>query len=236
MSATRTRKTGLSVRAQQAQDTREKILRAAIKVFARHGYEGARIERISSLAKSHDRMIYYYFGSKEKLFVAVLEEIYLQLNEAEKSLDLSLDEPAIALTQIADFVWNYYLEHPELVWILNSENVSQGKHAKRSSNIREISNYALSVLETVLEQGKQKGVFRAEARARDVYIIIASLGYFYNSNHHTLSAFLGEPLMGEAALEHWRGVIRHTVLNAVQVNGVVPQEAAPLRGRQKAKR
>lgn len=202
-------------RARQAQDTRAKILKAATKVFAQHGYDGGRIERISSLANTYDRMIYYYFGSKEKLFIEVLETIYLQLNEAEQRLELDLEDPVRALTQLVDFVWRYYLDHPEFVAILNSENLSRARHARKSERLNEISGYALSVLDGILARGTAAGTFQPGLTARDVYLIIASLGYFYNSNHHTLSAFLGEPIMSAPAVAHWRDVIQRTVLNAV---------------------
>ncbi|MBB1631918.1 TetR/AcrR family transcriptional regulator [Cupriavidus sp. UME77] len=216
-------------RARQAQDTRAKILKAAIKVFALRGYEGGRVEKISSLAKTYDRMIYYYFGSKEKLFVEVLETIYIQLNEAEQALKLDPEDPVRALTQLIDFVWGYYLDHPEFVAILSSENMSQGKHAKKSSRLREISSYALSVLDGILARGKAAGLFQPDVLARDIYLVIASLGYFYNSNHHTLSAFLGEPMMSKPALEHWRDVIQRTVLSTVCVpgTGIAPAGQAP---------
>ncbi|WP_227461011.1 TetR/AcrR family transcriptional regulator [Cupriavidus pauculus] len=209
-------------RARQAQDTRAKILKAATKVFAQHGYDGGRIERISSLANTYDRMIYYYFGSKEKLFIEVLETIYLQLNEAEQKLELDPEDPLRALTQLVDFVWRYYLDHPEFVAILNSENLSRARHAKKSVRLNEISAYALSVLDGILARGVGAGVFQPGLTARDVYLIIASLGYFYNSNHHTLSAFLGEPMMSEAAIAHWRDVIQRTVLNAVCHGAQIP--------------
>ncbi|AOY95229.1 TetR family transcriptional regulator [Cupriavidus sp. USMAA2-4] len=212
-------------RARQAQDTRAKILKAAIKVFAQRGYEGGRVERISSLAKTYDRMIYYYFGSKEKLFVEVLETIYAQLNEAEQKLELDTEDPVRALSQLIDFVWHYYLEHPEFVAILSSENMSQGKHAKKSERLRDISRYALSVLDGILARGKAAGTFRADSQARDIYLVIASLGYFYNSNHHTLSAFLGEAMMSQPALAHWREVIQATVMRTVCV--VAPDSSAP---------
>ncbi|WP_373379579.1 TetR/AcrR family transcriptional regulator [Cupriavidus nantongensis] len=227
--ASTTRRAAAGTRARQAQDSRERILKAAIKVFAQRGYDGGRIERISSLAKTYDRMIYYYFGSKEKLFVEVLETIYLQLNQAEQQLEHELDaaDPVRALSQLIDFVWQYYLDHPEFVAILTSENMSQGRHAKKSVRLREISSYALSVLDGILARGKAAGLFRADAGARDVYMVIASLGYFYNSNHHTLSAFLGEPMMSPPALAHWRDVIQQTVLRTVAVPGAVPEAHVP---------
>lgn len=224
MSPTAARKPGaIGIRAKQAQDTRAKILKAAIKVFAKQGYASGRVESISKAARSHDRMIYYYFGSKEQLFVEVLETIYSQFNEAESRLDLDLDDPVHGLQQVVEFVWQYYLDHPEFVTLLSSENLHQGKHSKKSSKLREISGYALSVVQKVLDAGKAKGVFRSGVAARDVYIMIASLGYFYNANQYTLSAFLGEQLMDKAALAHWCEVMKETVLRAVSVQ--LPVEA-----------
>nr|WKF62249.1 HTH-type transcriptional repressor NicS [Paraburkholderia busanensis] len=218
MSSTAVRKPGATgIRAKQAQDTRAKILKAAIKVFAKQGYASGRVESISKAARSHDRMIYYYFGSKEQLFVEVLETIYTQFNEAESRLDLDVDNPIHGLEQMVEFVWQYYLDHPEFVTLLSSENLHQGKHAKKSLKLKEISGYAISVVQRLLDAGIAQNVFRADVKARDVYLMIASLGYFYNANQYTLGAFLGEPLMDKAALAHWREVIKDTVLRAVRL-------------------
>ncbi|CAE6859942.1 HTH-type transcriptional repressor NicS [Paraburkholderia domus] len=225
MSPTAARKPGaIGIRAKQAQDTRAKILKAAIKVFAKQGYASGRVESISKAARSHDRMIYYYFGSKEQLFVEVLETIYTQFNEAESKLDLDLDDPVHGLEQMVEFVWQYYLDHPEFVTLLSSENLHQGKHAKKSLKLKEISGYAISVVQQLLDAGKAKNVFRTDVKARDVYLMIASLGYFYNANQYTLGAFLGESLMDKAALVHWREVIKDTVLRAVRLR--LPAETA----------
>jgi AcrR family transcriptional regulator len=218
MSSAVARKPGATgIRAKQAQDTRAKILKAAIKVFAKQGYASGRVESISKAARSHDRMIYYYFGSKEQLFVEVLETIYTQFNEAESRLDLDLGNPVHGLEQMVEFVWQYYLDHPEFVTLLSSENLHQGKHAKKSVKLKEISGYAISVVQKLLDAGQAQNVFRADVKARDVYLMIASLGYFYNANQYTLGAFLGEPLMEKTALVHWLDVIKDTVLRAVRL-------------------
>jgi AcrR family transcriptional regulator len=80
------RRTG--VREAAAQATRDSILKAATKVFAKYGYDGGSVEKISKAAKSYDRMIYYYFGSKEGLFIAVLEGIYKRMDDAEAAIAL----------------------------------------------------------------------------------------------------------------------------------------------------
>jgi AcrR family transcriptional regulator len=202
-------------RKRQAQDTRDALLRAAIQVFARDGFAGGRIEKISKLARSHDRMIYYYFGSKEKLFIEVLETIYSELSEAEKTIEFSLEEPVEALAELVRFTWRYYVAHPEFVTILISENLHRGRHARKSQKLGSISAVALSILEDILRRGQDTGVLRKDVEARDVYIMIASLGYFYNSNRYTLSAFLETNLMDQAQLDHWEAFITQMVLSAI---------------------
>jgi len=160
-------------------------------------------------------MIYYYFGSKAQLFVEVLETAYEKMNEAEARIDIDLEEPVSALTTIVHFVWQYYLDHPEFITLLNSENLLKGRHIKKSARASELSSPAVAILEDVLRSGVEKGVFRADKRARDLYIEIAALGYFYLSNHYTLSVFLNADLRGKGELDHWKSVITDTVLRSV---------------------
>jgi AcrR family transcriptional regulator len=203
------------VRELAAQTTRENILRAAIKVFARQGFEGGRIEQISKAAKSYDRMIYYYFGSKEALFIAVIEETYRRFNEAESRLELDLAQPVESLEAIIRFIWSYYYRNPEFITLLNSENLHRGRHISKSRRAGEYSSPAISLLDEVLRSGAQSGAFRENVRARDIYLMIAALGYFYLSNRHTLSAFLGEQLEDPAALAYWESFIIDSVLRVV---------------------
>jgi TetR/AcrR family transcriptional regulator, upper aerobic nicotinate degradation pathway regulator len=203
------------VRELAAQATRDSILKAATKVFAKHGFDGGRVEQISKAAKSYDRMIYYYFGSKEGLFIAVLEEMYARFNAAESDLVLELDEPVDALEAIVEFMASYYQKHPEFVTLLNAENLHRGKHISKSLRAAEYSSPAIAVLDGVLKGGAAKGRFRSDVRARDIYLMIAALGYFYVSNRFTLSAFLGEELDTAEASASWRRFIVDAVLRTV---------------------
>ena len=204
------------VRALAAQATRDSILRAATKVFAKHGFAGGRIEQISKAAKSYDRMIYYYFGSKEGLFVAVLEEMYRRFNDAESKLALDAVAPVDALCAVIRFMWAHYQRHPEFITLLNTENLHRGKHIAKSLRAREYSAPAVSVLGEVLARGVRQKLFRADVAARDVYLMIASMGYFYLSNRFTLSAFLGEQLDSADALAHWEAFLIDAVLRTVR--------------------
>ena len=205
------------VREQAAQATRDNILRAATKVFARYGYDGGSVEKISQAAKSFDRMIYYYFGSKEGLFVEVLEDIYRRMNDAELALDLDIDDPVDSLKEVIRFVVTYYSKHPEFITLLNTENLHRGKHISKSARAGEYSSPAIAIIRRLLESGVGKGVFRADVSARNVYLLIAATGYFYISNRHTLSVFLGEDLRTPEAMAEWQAFITSTVLRTVML-------------------
>ena len=203
------------VREQSAQATRDNILRAATKVFARYGYDGGSVEKISKAAKSFDRMIYYYFGSKEGLFIEVLEDMYRRMNDAELKLSLDIKKPVESLTDVIHFVVSYYAKNPEFITLLNTENLHRGKHISKSLRARDYSSPAIDIIRQLLESGVQQGVFRNDVSARNVYLLIAATGYFYISNRYTLSAFLGEDLQAPEAMAGWQAFIIRTVLHTV---------------------
>jgi TetR/AcrR family transcriptional regulator, upper aerobic nicotinate degradation pathway regulator len=209
------KRAGSKVREQSAHSTQAKILRAATQVFARRGFEGASVVEIASAAKSVDRMIYYYFGSKEGLFVAVLEAAYRKMNEAEHKLDLDAQAPLDALQSVIEFVLRYYRKNPEFITLLNTENLHRGKHIAKSKEARQYSSPAIAVIAHILRRGAITGVFRADVSARHVYLLIAATGYFYLSNRYTLSAFLGEDLQKPEALADWQAFITTAVLRTV---------------------
>lgn len=210
------------VRERAAQATRDAILRAATKVFARHGFAGGRIEQISKAAKSHDRMIYYYFGSKEGLFIAVIEDTYRRFNEAEQALALDTTQPLLALDAMIRFVWTYYQRNPEFITLLNNENLLRGRHIAKSARARDYSSPALAITDRVLQSGIAQGLFRPDVSARDLYLMIASMAYFYLSNRFTLSSFLGEALDAPAALAHWEAFVLDAVRRMVRLAPPAP--------------
>lgn len=203
------------IRAAQADRSRTAILKAAVKVFSRQGYAGARTEQIATQAKCNERMIYYYFGSKDELFVCVLEHIYAQFNRAEARQTFDLAQPDLAIRQLVAFIWGYYLKHPEFITILGTENLLQGVHARKSSNLRALSGTAVGVLQPIIQAGQEKGLFRLDIDIRHVYLMIASLCYFYNSNLHTLSCFLDDNLVTAVEKDRWLDFISDLVLRGL---------------------
>lgn len=192
-------------------NTRDNILQAATKVFARYGYDGGSLEKISKSAKSVDRMIYYYFGSKEGLFIEVLENAYRRMNDAELKLKLNTSQPVEGLNEVIGFVLSYYRKHPEFITLLNTENLQRGKHIAKSERAREYSSPAIAIISELLKNGVAQGMFRKDVSARNVYLLIVATAYFYMSNRYTLSAFLGENLQTPQAIEAWQSFISSTV-------------------------
>jgi hypothetical protein len=152
----------------------------------------------------------------------VLKTVYQRMNDAEGALQIDLDDPVGAVTAVTNFTWRYYLDHPEFMTLLNTENLHQGQHLKKSKRVSELISPGVAMLDRALAAGAKKGLFRKGLRGRDLYIAIAALGYFYLSNRHTLSAFLGENLVARPALEHWRGFIIDMVLRSI---AATPQTA-----------
>ncbi|MBD5771947.1 TetR/AcrR family transcriptional regulator [Marinomonas colpomeniae] len=205
-------------RAKQARLTKSKILKSATKVFAEDGFSGGRIERISREANSNDRMIYYYFGNKESLFLNVLEATYLEFYKAEKALDLDIDSPIEALESIIEFTFRYYLDHPEFVAILNDENLHRAKHSRQSENIKSISGNIQGNLAPLLKKGQKSGVFRKEVTARNLYLTISALTYFYCSNQHTLTVFVGANFQDASFQSEWLKHISDVVIRSVIID------------------
>jgi len=217
--------------------TRARILKAARNEFMRHGYSGARIERISRTGRSSDRMIYYYFGSKEALYIEVLEGVYSELGAAESRLVLDESRPLEALRTLIAFTWGYYLAHPEFVALLSNENLQRGRHITKSLTVAQLSRPVLDILARILDEGARQGLFRPGLDVRHVYLTLAALGYFYLSNRYTLSSFLDTDLMQRQSCDDWLDEMTRVLLASVclPAAGCGPAPAALPRSRQNAR-
>ena len=197
--------------------TRARILEAATREFARFGLGGARVERIAAGAGANKRMLYYYFGDKEGLFLAVLEHTYANIRSAEQGLHLLDTPPVAAIARLVEFTWRYYLEHPEFLTLLNSENLHRARHLKRSRNIRAMNSPLIATLGEVLRRGEAEGVFRTGVDPLQLYVSIAGLAYFYLSNNHTLTQVFDRNLATAGArgerLEHMTALVTGFLTN-----------------------
>lgn len=198
-------------RLRDADRSQSTILAAARDEFAEYGLGGARVDRIAERAGLNKRLIYYYFEDKEKLFQAVLEQAYRDIRERETGLRLLDLDPPTAVRRLIEFTWDYYLEHPEFMTLLNSANLHKARHLAESQRARELNSPLVDTLAAVLERGRRDGTFRGGVDPVQLYVSIAGLSYFYLSNTHTLSAIFGRDLLTAKArserLSHMTDVI-----------------------------
>ena len=179
--------------------SRARILKAAREEFAHNGLGGARVDRIAGSAGINKRMLYHYFGNKDALFRAVLEENYAHKRDSERALELEKDDPREAIRKWVTLTWNYYIEHPEFLNLLNSANLHRARHVQASAEIKKMRAPFVKMMGAVLEKGVSQGVFRAGVDPVQMYITIAGMSYFYLSNQHTLSAIFGRSLLSPRA-------------------------------------
>lgn len=210
--------TVVPLRTRDADRTQQQILRAAMAEFSGAGLGGARIDAIAERAGVNKKLIYYYYGSKDALFLAVMEQTYADIREAERELHLADLPPVDALRKLVTFTWEHYLAHPEFLTLLNSENLHQARHLKQSTRIREMNTPLIQTLGEVLERGRREGLFRGGVDPLQLYISIAGLAYFYLSNQHTLSTIFGRDLMTPKALNQRLSHIVEVVLGYALAN------------------
>jgi TetR/AcrR family transcriptional regulator len=188
--------------------TREAILVAAQDEFAAKGLAGGRVNIIARKAGANKRMIYHYFGSKEGLYLAALERVYEGLRGEERTMHLDHLAPEVAIRRLVEFNFDYSRTHPELISLINNENLHRARHLRKSRKVRDLHSPFVKLIGDILKRGVAKGVFRSGLDPVDVYITIAAVGYFYLSNNWTLSAIFGRNLATEAAVRQRR---RHNV-------------------------
>jgi AcrR family transcriptional regulator len=198
--------------ARNPEDSRDRILQAARQEFAAHGLGGARVDRISAQAGINKRMLYHYFGNKDDLFGAVLEANYAHKRASEQAMRLENEEPREAIRKLVTLTWNYYIDHPEFMNLLNSANLHQARHVQASSTVKEMRNPFIHMIGNILDNGVKAGVFKPGVDPVQLYISIAGLSYFYLSNQHTLSAIFGRKLLSPVAktkrLNHMVDMVR----------------------------
>ena len=203
--------------ARDAEQTRRRILDAAKAEFARKGLGGARVDEIAARSKSNKRMIYHYFGSKERLFTAVLEAAYTAIRIAERKLKLDELDPEAAIRTLIEFTWNYYLANPEFLTLVNSENLHRARHIKTSAVIRDISGPFVQMVKAILDRGVAKGVFRSGIDPVQLNITVAAIGYYYLTNRFTGSIIFDRDFMTRKNLDERLAFNRDTILRLVKV-------------------
>ena len=129
---------------------RARILGAATVEFASRGFKGASMDAIAARTNTTRALINYYFGGKEKLYLAVLERVYAEIRAAEIELDLDHLPPVEAIRCIVEFTYNYYVEHEDFVRLVVAENQAKGRHMKKSAAMRTVNRPIVETLGAVI--------------------------------------------------------------------------------------
>lgn len=178
---------------------RTRILGAATKEFARYGFGGARLNRIAKTAGANKRMIYYHVGDKEALYLAVLEGAYDHIRTAERHLNLEEFGAGQAIVKLLTFTWQYFLENPEFLALLNEENQHRARHLRHSRKVKGLHSPFVALIADILRRGEASGELRKGIDPVQFYVSLAALSYFYQSNSATLSVIFGRNLLSEEA-------------------------------------
>lgn len=181
--------------------SRYRILDAAVVEFAENGLSGTRVDAVAERAEINKRMIYQYFGNKDALYQAVLEKVYCDVWEAEAQLSLEQLPPREALIALVRFVWSYYLDHPEFITLLNTENQLKARYFRNSSLLQEGAANSRPLVEDILRRGEAEGAFRKGVDPTQLSLTITSVCYYYLTNQATSSIVYGQKMMARKALE-----------------------------------
>ena len=190
-------------RQRDAERTRREILEVAIGEFARDGYSGARVDEIAARTSTTKRMIYYYFGGKEQLYIAALEQAYATARAAEQ-MDVDHLDPVSAVRTLAQLTFDHHESHPDFVSLVSVENIHHGEFIAKSAAIAALNSPVVSVIASILERGYASGAFRRQAEAIDIHLMISSFCFFRMSNRYSFGAIFGVDLLDATRREHYR--------------------------------
>jgi AcrR family transcriptional regulator len=190
--------------------TKAELIRVATEVFAAHGYSGARVDEIGERTRTSKRMIYYHFGGKEQLYLAVLEAAYLGIREAEQSLQVDELDPVAAVRRLAEATFDHHVAHTDFIRLVSVENIHHGQFIRRLGSVRDLAGPARQLLERLLHRGRERGLFRPDVEALDVHLLISSYCVFQVANQHTFGYLFDVDL--DARRDHFRTLIGDVVI------------------------
>jgi AcrR family transcriptional regulator len=202
-----------SERQRDPERTREEILDVALSEFARNGYAGARVDEIAARTRTTKRMLYYYFGSKEQLYIAVLERAYATARDAERQLDVDHLDPLSAIRTLAELTFDHHESHQDFISLVAIENVHRAEFIVRSPALAELSTPAVAVIARILERGRETGAFPRHVEAIDVHMMISAFCFFRVSNRHTFGALFGVDMLDPARRGQYRRMIGDMVVS-----------------------
>ena len=195
-----------------ADRTRAEILEVAQAEFARRGYAGARVDEIAALMRTTKRMIYYYFGGKEQLYIAVLEKVYTEVRTAERALDVEHLAPTDAIRTLAELTFDHHDAHRDFIQLVAIENVHRAEHIRKSEILAGLGTPVLDVISRILEAGRRSGEFQTDADAIDVHLMISAYCVFRIANQHTFGALFGRDITAPEYRDKMRRMVGEMIV------------------------
>ncbi|GJD48047.1 HTH-type transcriptional repressor NicS [Methylobacterium crusticola] len=196
--------------------TKSDILAVATEEFSAFGLSGARVDAIAERTRTSKRMIYYYFGSKEGLYLAVLEQAYADIRSVEADLALGNLAPAEAIRRLIDVTFEYDEAHPDFIRLVAIENIHRAEHLSASETIRGLNLSVIRSITDVIARGQAEGVFRPDAEPLDIHMMISALCFFRVSNRHTFGAIFGIDLSEPALRARHKRMIGEAVIRLLE--------------------
>lgn len=193
------------------------ILEVATQEFAQKGLAGARIDEIAERTRTSKRMIYYYFESKEGLYVKVLEEAYQRVRAIEAQLHLDDLAPLQALQRLVEFTFDHHASHEDYIRLVMGENINRAQFLAQSKSIQSLNVPALQAIAQLYERGVKQGLFRPDLTALDIHATISALSFFNVSNRHTFGTIFKFDPSAKAAHAKRRAQVVETVVRFVRL-------------------
>jgi AcrR family transcriptional regulator len=158
-------------------------------------------------------MLYYYFTSKEQLYIAVLEQAYATARDAERQVDVDHLDPVSAIRALAELTFDHHESHQDFISLVAIENIHRAELLARSPALAELNNPAVDLIARILARGREAGVFRRRVEAIDVHMMISSFCFFRVSNRHTFGALFGVDMLDPARRESYRQMIGDMIVS-----------------------
>lgn len=213
MSALRSKRPKGLTRRANPEATKADVLKVAQEEFAEKGLAGARVDEIADRTKTTKRAIYYYFGGKEGLYVAVLEKVYGNIREVESGLNLDAFEPREAIRKLVEATFDYQEAHADFIRLVSIENIHKAQYLARSKSIRKLNSSVIETLGSIVERGQRAGVFRHRIDSTDLHMLISALCFFRVSNRHTFKHIFQRDLLARATRERYRQMAGDVILD-----------------------
>jgi AcrR family transcriptional regulator len=200
-------------RQRDADRTRQEILEVATHEFAERGFAGARVDEIANQTRTTKRMLYYYFGSKEQLFVAVLERAYATIRAAEQTIEVDHLDPPAAIRRLAELTFDHQESHPDFSRLVSIENIHRARHIAGRADFAGQNTPAIELIERILERGRRDGSFTRHVDAIDLHMMISAFCIFRMANRHTFGAIFDRDLVDPDLRERYRRMLGDLVVD-----------------------